>query len=290
MKAYSGKQPVIAQGWLRAALFVICYFGLMVAAAYITGFINGRFPGVPENTHAGKQVLLAITFSIIISVAAVGLFRLLIDRQSVMSLGLSLRESGVYAGTGFFTGILVLSAGTLLLALTRNLQWTDIHFNGIDLFLCFGLMLIVAFYEELVFRGYLLNNLMLSLNKWAALCITALLFALAHAGNPGFTIIAFINIFLAGLLLGVNYIYTRNLWFGILLHFSWNFLQGPILGYDVSGLNLQSLLEQEIHGSKWLTGGVFGFEGSVVDSLLSLVTIIVLAWAYQKKFASARAI
>ena len=146
-------------------------------------------------------------------------------------------------------------------------------------------MLIVAFYEEVVFRGYILNNLLASVNKWLALLITAILFALAHSANPDFSIIPAINIFLAGILLGINYIYTKNLWFAIMLHFSWNFFQGPILGYKVSGLNMQSLLERELQGNVFFTGGNFGFEGSILATLLYTAACITLVCVYEKKYA-----
>jgi uncharacterized protein len=91
-----------------------------------------------------------------------------------------------------------------------------------------------------------------------------------------------VNIFLAGILLGVNYIYTRNLWFGWLLHFSWNFFQGSVLGYNISGLTLQPVLTQEMKGADWLTGGQFGFEGSVVSAVLQLLAILILVFVYER--------
>ncbi len=123
----------------------------------------------------------------------------------------------------------------------------------------------------MVFRGYILNNLMESMNKWAALGVSAGLFTMAHGSNPGISFIAVINLALAGLLLGVNYIYTRNIWFGICFHFSWNFLQGPVLGYQVSGLPLQSVLQPSLQGPWWLTGGSFGIERFVcVDRSITI--------------------
>lgn len=157
-------------------------------------------------------------------------------------------------------------------------------FNATQLFLGLILMLLVAFTEELVFRGYILNNLMLSMNKWTALIFSAVLFALFHGSNPGLNFLALINIFLSGLLLGINYIFTKNLWYAIFLHFTWNFYQGSILGYKVSGLEIQSLLQQELTGNAFITGGDFGLEGSVIVGLLSILTVLIMAWIYKRKF------
>jgi len=85
-------------------------------------------------------------------------------------------------------------------------------------------------------------------------------------------------------LLGVNYIHTRNLWFSILFHLGWNFFQGPVLGYRVSGINFSSLLQTELNGDLIITGGEFGFEGSIVNTALCLILVLLLNRVYEKKF------
>ncbi|HLY72355.1 MAG TPA: CPBP family intramembrane glutamic endopeptidase, partial [Puia sp.] len=162
--------------------------------------------------------------------------------------------------------------------------WLDVQADFSKMFIAFGMLVIIAFIEEIVFRGYILNNLMQSFNKWIALLISASLFALAHSLNPGSNLLSVGGLFLAGILLGINYIYTKNLWFAIFFHLGWNFLQGPVLGYKVSGINLPALLEQEIKGDPSITGGDFGFEASMINILLLLIAISVLYFIYEKKF------
>lgn len=113
-----------------------------------------------------------------------------------------------------------------------------------------------------------------------ALLISSILFSLFHAANANIGIIALINIFVAGFLLGINYVFTRNIWFAVFLHFSWNFFQGPVFGYEVSGTNMSSLLQQTLKGPDLLTGGDFGFEGSLVCLFLNLLTCALLASYY----------
>jgi uncharacterized protein len=144
-------------------------------------------------------------------------------------------------------------------------------------------MLLVAVSEELVFRGYLLHNLLQSTNKWVALLISSALFAGIHLGNPDVGILPIIEIFVGGLMLGINYIFTRNLWFGIALHFAWNFFQGPVFGFDVSGVPLPSLMQQDVNGPTWLTGGAFGLEGSVLALVLNGLLTAMLARIYQRQ-------
>jgi len=132
-----------------------------------------------------------------------------------------------------------------------------------------------------------LGNLLDSFaNKWVALLISGILFAAFHFTNPGIHTLAFVNLFLAGLLLGINYIYTRNLWFSFLFHLSWNFFQGPLLGFRVSGLSLPSLLVAEPKGDLFVTGGDFGLEGSILNTLVSVIALLVLALYFEKKYAS----
>ena len=286
MEPYSNKKPAIPQGWLRALLFMIIYFGILLAVSVIILLIFKK-TGNSETKGGSNPSLIYVPFIInaVLSILIVWAFRKLIDRQTLSSLGFDFDKQGAHAAVGFFLGVLILCVGTLILYFTHYLQWIDINFNANDLFISFGLMVIVALYEEIVFRGYILNNLLSSVGKWPALVISALLFALAHAANPGYSILAAVNIFLAGVLLGINYIYTKNLWFAILLHFSWNFFQGPVLGYEVSGLNLQSIFQHEMHGNEFITGGKFGFEGSLLAAVLYIVSIAGLAWVYQKKYA-----
>ena len=283
MKPNLNNKPIIAQGWLRVVLFVVFYFSLLFVVSFMLGYFNKQSNAEKTTTTKSIPYLLFIIYAII-SFGAVWLFRKIIDRRSFDSIGFSIDKNGVHAGTGFFLGILLLCSGTCILYFTKNLQWTDISFNGNDLFISFGLMVIVAFYEEIVFRGYILNNLLESANKWLALFISAIVFALAHLANPDFSVVGAVNIFLAGLLLGLNYIYTKNCWFGIALHFTWNFLQGPLLGYEVSGIQLQSLLQHHVQGNELITGGKFGFEGSLVASLVCVMAIVALALVYEKKF------
>ncbi|MFT3933586.1 MAG: CPBP family intramembrane metalloprotease [Chitinophagaceae bacterium] len=285
MKAELHKKPLIPAGWLRALLFIIFYFAISISAGIIISAITAKNIAALNSENNKSSLFYLVTFiNAALGVLIVWLFRKIIDRRSFESLGFGIAKNGSHAATGFFLGIFLLCLGSCILFFTKNLVWTDINFNGSDLFIGFGLMLMSAFSEEIICRGYILNNLLDSMGKWPALILSALLFALAHFANPDFSVIAAVNIFLAGLLLGLNYIYTRNLWFGIALHFSWNFFQGPILGYEVSGIPLKSLLEHDVQGSVLLTGGKFGFEGSLLASVLLALSIAALLWVYESKF------
>jgi hypothetical protein len=122
---------------------------------------------------------------------------------------------------------------------------------------------------------------MISFNKYIALIVSALLFSLLHAGNPNVDMFALANLFLAGILLGISYVYTKNLWFPIALHLSWNLFQ-TLFGFNVSGIDSYHLIEISIIENNLLNGGLFGFEGSIFSIIFQVITIILIVWYYQK--------
>jgi membrane protease YdiL (CAAX protease family) len=87
-------------------------------------------------------------------------------------------------------------------------------------------------------------------------------------------------LFAAGILLGVAYAVTHNLWLPIALHFGWNFLQGPVLGLTVSGQSVDSGWRVfRLAGPDLFTGGAFGLEGGLVataTTVLGIMTLLLL--------------
>jgi len=284
-----GDKPLIKAGSMRAILFAVTFLVLIILANKVTDKLIENIN--PKNQNTGEiynlsELFLPVRMIILlaISVLTVYFFQKKIDKQNLISQGFQLKNNLSHAVVGFALGLLLSGTGTFILIGNHNLQWTGIEYNTIALLTGFGVMVMVAFSEELVFRGYILSNLLLSMNKWMALIYSALIFTLFHISNPGINILAIVNIFLAGLLLGINYIFTKNLWYSLLFHFAWNFYQGSILGYKVSGISFQPLLAQQLTGQSIMTGGTFGFEGSVVTSVLTLISISLLAWTYTKRY------
>ena len=96
------------------------------------------------------------------------------------------------------------------------MKWVDIILDPRALFMSFGTIVLIAIYEELIFRGYILVNLLESFPRWIALLISAVLFMIFHWSSLGF--FPMVNTLVMGLILGINVIYTRNLWFPICFH------------------------------------------------------------------------
>ncbi|HVK49995.1 MAG TPA: CPBP family intramembrane glutamic endopeptidase [Pseudobacter sp.] len=273
--------PAIGSPWTRVLLFLIAYIVCVVAMSVVV--LTLILSGSLKLTLNTNTMLALISLSSVVSIALVVIFRRYIDKRSISSLGLLPFSKDGY--TGLLLAMALLGCGTLLLYFNGNLHWLDYSFDTGAFFLSFLVLGLAVFAEELVFRGYILGNLMESGNRWYALLVSAVLFALAHISNTSINGVAMVNLVLAGVLLGLNYIYTKNLWFGILFHFGWNFFQGPVLGYEVSGLGLPGILELEMSGNPLLTGSTFGFEGSLIATMLLLTAILLLYLAFEKRKA-----
>jgi uncharacterized protein len=133
---------------------------------------------------------------------------------------------------------------------------------GIVLFL---LLMVAAADEELVFRGYPFQSLVGVAGPVAAVVVASALFGAAHLRNPFQNWISTLNTALVGVLLAICYLRTRALWLPLGIHFSWNFVQGYVLGLPVSGVTFPSAIFQaKISGPSWLSGGAYGPEGSIL--------------------------
>ncbi len=278
---------LIPIGWVRSLIGFIVFIVLGgLFGKIFFSVLNGEklYADYKNGININGYLMLNAITSFVTTLFAVYILRIFIDKRSVKSLGFSWKGYRSHAWQGFWLAIAILSVSSVVLMLTKNLQFTSVNFNIKDLLIGAILMLLISFAEEVMVRGYLLNNLMQSINKWPALLITAAIFAAMHLFNPGITFFSFLNIFFAGILLGINYIYTRNLWFGIFLHFMWNYMQGFILGFEVSGVHTNALLSQSVQGNDILTGGKFGLEGSVITIILITVSIFFLQFIYKKKF------
>ncbi len=135
-----------------------------------------------------------------------------------------------------------------------------------------------AIFEEILFRGIIFRITEEKLGSYIALIISALIFGALHLANPNSSLSAGIGLAIqAGLLLAAAYIYSRNLWFPIAIHFSWNFTQSAIFGANVSGNTIsKTLVSSKIEGAEWFTGGQFGPEGSIQATIFCLIATIIL--------------
>ena len=238
--------------------------------------------------------LLLSTFATFLGVLLVTwAFRRFLDKEPFLDLGLRRGkwwwgQMGVGLALGFTLMALIfgLEWGAGWLAV-RGFAWQRqpiIALLGTLLgYLVFYLL--VAFNEELAFRGYLLQNLCSDWGSLISLLASSLLFGLMHGLNPHFTPLGLVGIALAGVVMAYGYFISRSLWLPIAFHFSWNFAQGPLFSFPVSGLVSEGVFIIEWkEASPFLTGGAFGPEGGLVGVAALLLGLLFL-WLWSKRRA-----
>ncbi len=150
-------------------------------------------------------------------------------------------------------------------------------FGKFSLFLFVGyfvLYVLVAIFEEVLFRTFPLIVLAERYRVLTAILVSSVLFGLAHLANPGFTWLAMLNITLAGILFSLYVLQKRNVYWAIGIHFGWNFTQGILLGYKVSGTDANGILSAKPIGNVYLSGGNFGIESSIYCTMVMLILIV----------------
>lgn len=201
------------------------------------------------------------------------------------------RDITEFAAKGFLSNVMIgIAIGFVLQALTilviyLNGNYSVIAVNPIRLILIpFALMFTVAIIEEVLVRGIVFRIIEEKLGSYISLLISSLIFGGLHLINPHSGFLSLLCITMAGLLFGVAFMYSRNLWLPIAIHFAWNFTQSGIFGAITSGNEkTNSLLEAKIQGPELITGGAFGPEGSIQAVIFCTVATILLLVLCHKK-------
>jgi membrane protease YdiL (CAAX protease family) len=255
----------LRSGW-RVAYYVVLFFGVYFVAGLLSAPFSLALDPSPRIELLISSVLLAMGLTLITWLA-----RERIDQRSFLSFGL---ERSASAGKELGFG---LALGGVLMGLIFVVQWAagwlviegTAFENGAGavasiVFPLLILFILVGYYEELVFRGYVLQNLSEGAGIIWGLVISSILFGGLHLINPNPTWFSLAGITGAGLLMAYGWIATKRLWLPIGLHIAWNFFEGAVFGFPVSGIALEGLLRIRDTGPAWITGAEFGPEGGLI--------------------------
>lgn len=257
----SPDEPRLRAGWrLLIQTLLLFVFGL------IFGGIAALL-GLLDLDSIGGQILnfLIITSSVYVA-------RRWLDKRSFESLGLQIDKHtllDLLAGIGItfvqmgFIYVLMLALGWLTF---EGFAWEFDPLNVVitNVITFFIMFIFVGWNEELLSRGYHLQTIASGLNLFWGVIISSAVFGLLHLGNPNATWISAAGIFFAGVYLAYGYIRTKQLWLSIGLHIGWNFFEGVVFGFPVSGLDIYALTRISVHGPELWTGGAFGPEAGLI--------------------------
>ncbi len=272
----------LRSGW-RLLAFLFLLFLIIPVVVWIFAGLSGVSPTLAFLSDQNFIGFVGITVSVILA-------RHWYDRRSFQSLGLTWDAA---AGRDLLVGILI--AGVVMGAIFVA-EWafgwlsvsglaSESNRSGLVANLGYwaAIFIIVGWHEELLFRGYATQNLIDGLGPQIGLFVSSALFALAHLANPNVNWAAVLGLLAAGYFLAFGYLRTRQLWLPIGLHIGWNFFEGPIFSFPVSGLESFRLLNVNVHGPELFTGGAFGPEAGLIV-LPALAVGAVLIVLYTKKF------
>jgi membrane protease YdiL (CAAX protease family) len=295
------RQFFIKEGRLRPTWRVVCYVIALIVGTIAIGvpivvlLLVMTAMGVLDQTAVMEMestfavLAISVLANVILALPLTYLFRRFLDKDTMVNLGFD-KEPGwwkeILGGLGL---------GYLLMAFIFLLEWAagwlqvygfawQVQSSSTTILTLIGYVIILglgAFWEELSFRGYILQNLNVDWAAIVALVASSILFGLFHGLNPNATWLGLVNIFLAGVVLAICYLITRQLWLPIAFHFSWNFFQGPIFSFPISGMSTGGLLLTQITGNPLITGGAFGPEAGLIGTFALVIGLLIL-WAWHR--------
>lgn len=183
---------------------------------------------------------------------------------------------GLLLGAVLMTLIFVLLLAFGQVSLVNGLSapvWSHFLWSGLILYI------FVGFAEEIFFRGYCMTALKQTGHTWVVVIVSSLIFSIAHGLNPNVSVLGLANIFIVGLLFAFMFLKTGNLWLPIGFHISWNYFQGSIFGFPVSGTEPHGIYNiGRVEGALW-SGGSFGPEGGLIATVMLVIGFLVV-WGY----------
>ncbi|CAN5797367.1 type II CAAX endopeptidase family protein [soil metagenome] len=273
----------LRSGW-RFTVFLISY---IIFASFLTGIFVSILSKIPAATGQNSLLTMVGSFSIFTFCAIfLGWF------YGKYFEDLPFRALGVWITKNWFKNLLLgLIVGTASIGLAALIPFlsgalsfqSNLSAGSSPILLTLSVTLLIfiagAVSEEALFRGYLLQTMSRAKLFFVGVFLTSVLFASVHNANPGANLFSWLNTFLAGIWFCIAYWKTRDLWFPIGIHLAWNWVQGSILGINVSGLGelaTAPLMRSQDFGPVWLTGGSYGLEAGISCTIALIVSSVAI--------------
>lgn len=189
------------RGWQRILLIILPYTFIVGIFQFIGALVaKVNFQDINFQKTSEQHIIMSF-FSLLGTCLVIWLFMKYLDKERFMKVGFETKSRLHEFLAGIGIGAFIMAAGYLLLLFLGEINFERVIFDFKEIIISIFLFIIVAVMEELLFRGYILKNLMISFNKYVALIISSVLFSLMHAFNPNIDLFSLTNIFLAGILM-----------------------------------------------------------------------------------------
>lgn len=219
----------------------------------------------------------------VLPIIAFILYARIFEKRKITSLGFVRKKMPLFYIIGVGIALLLIGVVVGICVITGALS---IGMNGMSagsliLYIC-GWM-VQGLSEEVLCRGFLLTSVARRYSVTLSVLVNSLFFSLVHILNPGYTVLAFINITLFGIFLSLLFIKTENIWACAGFHAVWNLMQGNILGIAVSGMAIPTVFASTFNEKlTFLNGGDFGLEGGLGVTITLLVACLIMYFLIRK--------
>lgn len=236
-------------------------------------FVNEQFSSM---SHFPGVTLFLI--QCIVMIFFVVLFWKVWDKRKLSDIGFTnIKSSWKDLCIGLLIGAISFTIVAIMLLLTNSVELSN-NFSQPNFTSALITQLIIFIFvginEELFSRGYCMTVLKQTKKSWVPVVFSSIIFALMHSMNEGISLLAYINLFLFGIVMAYLFIKTKNIWMCIGYHITWNYFQGNVFGFLVSGNTTDSIYSIKIINANLINGGSFGPEGGLIVTVLLIVTII----------------
>lgn len=293
---FKNKSNEIRSGWKILLVFALTY-GLSIIVSIILGIVLGVIGSATGNadyllTGSIASImnnelifLVSVALSNGVSIISCIIVWRCLDKKKIREMGLtSIKSNSNEFLVGLVAGAITISIVSIGIICFGNVEFVNpVNKPNISLSLVYGLIAFafVGFGEEILSRGYIMSVLKQTRSKWVVLVGPALIFAMLHLANNGISILAFINLFLVGLLFAYMFMKSKNIWMPIGYHITWNYFQGYIWGFGVSGNDVQGLYKIKNVSDNIINGGAFGPEGGLMVTIVICLTFGFVYWYYK---------
>lgn len=294
---FKNKDGRVRSGWKVALMMIAFYVSLamaVVGSSIVIYIIASSRYGIENTQKYEAEVariadsplfnnLLMVLMELFIIFVPIIAWRFFIKRP-LSNMGLTpFKKNYKDLIVGLLFGIASITIVFLALIVSDSADVISLkpHFSYNQL-IYLGIYILVGFGEEIFGRGYIMSALRQSKNIPLVVIISAIIFALMHSGNSGIGILPYINLALVGILFAYMYLRSGNIWMPIGYHITWNYFQGYVYGFKVSGTDVEGIISTEITKGNILNGGDFGPEGGLFVTGVILVGFI-FVWCYYKK-------
>lgn len=298
-KVFKNRFGEMRSGW-KIALVMLVFLAIQIGIGMVVGIgmliysmASGKLNNLLSLSEGGSSSYIDIlnnspfinlfnnVIGFIAMLTAVVIILKTIDKKPLEAIGVSITSKSMKELLyGLLLGAISMSLIFFFLLYTGNLELKGSLLNpsfSIHTLTGIVVFILVGINEELFSRGYCMMVLQQTRNKWAPVLISSIIFSLLHLANPNVKFLGLVNIFLVGVLFAYMVVKTGTIMMPIGYHITWNYFQGNVFGFAVSGTAPSGIYTIQSLKDNILTGGAFGPEAGILTTVVIIIGIFVVS-------------